>query len=52
MPQMSPLWWSTLFIMFISLFMVMCTINYFMVFYKKTKKINQKMTKTPMNWKW
>nr|YP_010133436.1 ATP synthase F0 subunit 8 [Lethocerus indicus]AJG02888.1 ATP synthase F0 subunit 8 [Lethocerus indicus] len=52
MPQMSPLWWSTLFIMFITSFMVMCTMMYFTVFYTKSKTSYQKKPHTSMNWKW
>nr|AKI32214.1 ATP synthase F0 subunit 8 [Lethocerus indicus] len=52
MPQMSPMWWSMLFIMFITAFMVMCTMTYFMVFYTKSKTTHKKMQKTSMNWKW
>uniref|UniRef100_A0AAU7YS58 ATP synthase F0 subunit 8 n=1 Tax=Rhopalus qinlinganus TaxID=3151527 RepID=A0AAU7YS58_9HEMI len=51
MPQMSPLWWEMLYIIFIMMFMIMIIIMY----YNKTtelknnihnKKINQ------LNWKW
>nr|AJF94299.1 ATP synthase F0 subunit 8 [Corizus sp. 'albomarginatus'] len=51
MPQMSPLWWELLYIMFILLFMIMMIIIYYNKNYKYknniiSKKINQ------LNWKW
>nr|UPL65601.1 ATPase subunit 8 [Rhopalus maculatus] len=51
MPQMSPLWWETLYIMFIMVFMIMIMIMYHNKNYKLKntsykKKINQ------LNWKW
>uniref|UniRef100_A0AAU7YS11 ATP synthase F0 subunit 8 n=1 Tax=Rhopalus nigricornis TaxID=3151526 RepID=A0AAU7YS11_9HEMI len=51
MPQMSPLWWEMLYIMFIMMFMIMIIIMYYNKNFKLksiiyNKKINQ------LNWKW
>nr|ARH53912.1 ATP synthase F0 subunit 8 [Limonius minutus] len=51
MPQMAPLSWINLFIMFIMIFMIMNTLNYFSFKYenlilKSTPNINK------INWKW
>nr|QDI94079.1 ATP synthase F0 subunit 8 [Leucophoroptera quadrimaculata] len=53
MPQMSPMWWSTLFIMFITTYMLVMVLMYFFNMYKlKTykKKLNKKHNN--INWKW
>nr|YP_011010397.1 ATP synthase F0 subunit 8 [Metrocoris inthanon]WPW47012.1 ATP synthase F0 subunit 8 [Metrocoris inthanon] len=51
MPQMAPLSWLTLMMMFIMTMMVMNTLMYFNKNYiTKTEKMN-KIMKT-MNWKW
>nr|YP_010414444.1 ATP synthase F0 subunit 8 [Kusala populi]URW11944.1 ATP synthase F0 subunit 8 [Kusala populi] len=50
MPQMSPLWWTTLMITFIILFILMMTILYFNINNKMSKMI--KLTETKINWKW
>uniref|UniRef100_A0AAU7YRW0 ATP synthase F0 subunit 8 n=1 Tax=Rhopalus nigricornis TaxID=3151526 RepID=A0AAU7YRW0_9HEMI len=51
MPQMSPLWWEMLYIIFIMMFMIMIIIMYYNKNFKLksiiyNKKINQ------LNWKW
>nr|YP_010626158.1 ATP synthase F0 subunit 8 [Dybowskyia reticulata]WBK02994.1 ATP synthase F0 subunit 8 [Dybowskyia reticulata] len=52
MPQMAPLWWELLFLMFLMTYMIMNTLIYFMpksyldMLNKKNKSINQ------INWKW
>nr|ARH55172.1 ATP synthase F0 subunit 8 [Sericus brunneus] len=51
MPQMAPLSWMNLFMMFILTFMILNTLNYFSFVYnnksfKKTPKIKN------INWKW
>nr|AEH21216.1 ATP synthase F0 subunit 8 [Himacerus apterus] len=52
MPQMAPMWWSLLFIMFIMIMIMIIMINYFNLMYKimfKPNSIHYKMNK---NWKW
>nr|QIK50393.1 ATP synthase F0 subunit 8 [Chorosoma macilentum]UPL65614.1 ATPase subunit 8 [Chorosoma sp.] len=51
MPQMAPLWWETLFVMFIMLFLFLSTIIYFN---KMTLPKNSNFNKinSQMNWKW
>nr|YP_007626995.1 ATP synthase F0 subunit 8 [Chauliops fallax]AFV25568.1 ATP synthase F0 subunit 8 [Chauliops fallax] len=52
MPQMSPMSWETLFIMFIMLYLI----TNMMIYWTKEKKTSQnKMSKNMtmhMNWKW
>nr|YP_002970610.1 ATP synthase F0 subunit 8 [Laccotrephes robustus]ACJ69524.1 ATP synthase F0 subunit 8 [Laccotrephes robustus] len=52
MPQMSPLWWSCLFIMFIAIFMSICMMMYTIKFYKPESKIIQMKDKISLNWMW
>nr|QWX95517.1 ATP synthase subunit 8 [Zicca taeniola] len=51
MPQMAPLWWETLFLLFIIMFMFMNMIIYYnkTVAPKYNKKHNQKYQ---FKWKW
>nr|UPL65936.1 ATPase subunit 8 [Dicyphus sp.] len=52
MPQMSPMWWTTMFYVFITIFMmfiIMMYFNYEMKILNKTS-IKKKMTQNP--WKW
>nr|UPL65949.1 ATPase subunit 8 [Mystilus priamus] len=54
MPQMAPVWWTPMFVMFISIYIMFMIIIYF----KKTPKeiLNQqkniKNNKTNNNWMW
>nr|YP_009185999.1 ATP synthase F0 subunit 8 [Tetartopeus terminatus]ALO71202.1 ATP synthase F0 subunit 8 [Tetartopeus terminatus] len=51
MPQMAPLSWLSLFIMFIVIYLMFNTLNYFSFNYMpKTFLINKKMKKN--SWKW
>nr|AYQ19041.1 ATP synthase F0 subunit 8 [Elateridae sp. 3 ACP-2013] len=51
MPQMAPLSWINLFIMFVMTFMIINTLNYFS--YTYNNKSTQKMMKfKKINWKW
>uniref|UniRef100_A0AAU6PCF3 ATP synthase complex subunit 8 n=1 Tax=Diplonychus sp. TaxID=2977879 RepID=A0AAU6PCF3_9HEMI len=52
MPQMAPLWWTTLFLMFLTAFMIMCTINYFIIKYEPSTHQTEKKIKNSINWKW
>nr|AXS66543.1 ATP synthase F0 subunit 8 [Bostrichoidea sp. 6 KM-2017] len=50
MPQMSPLSWLTLFIYFLLIFIITCSINFYKFNYTYTKLINKNQFKT--SWKW
>nr|QZI85967.1 ATP synthase F0 subunit 8 [Rhynocoris fuscipes] len=52
MPQMAPIWWTTLFIMFNMSFIIMLVSTYFQEEIEPimTKKITEKINK--YNWKW
>nr|YP_010736913.1 ATP synthase F0 subunit 8 [Idioscopus ventrispinus]WEP24800.1 ATP synthase F0 subunit 8 [Idioscopus ventrispinus] len=50
MPQMSPMWWLILMLMFNLLYLMMNTILYFN--YKIMNKDSIKINKNKMNWKW
>nr|YP_009971724.1 ATP synthase F0 subunit 8 [Platisus angusticollis]QNG56434.1 ATP synthase F0 subunit 8 [Platisus angusticollis] len=51
MPQMSPLSWLTLFLFFITIYILYNIMNYFSFIYPmKTYKISKSMIK--INWKW
>nr|QWX95546.1 ATP synthase subunit 8 [Acidomeria sordida] len=53
MPQMAPLWWETLFILFISSFMIMNTIIYYnKVMTPKQISDNMKPKINQFKWKW
>nr|YP_010463191.1 ATP synthase F0 subunit 8 [Bochrus foveatus]UUJ37715.1 ATP synthase F0 subunit 8 [Bochrus foveatus] len=51
MPQMSPMWWELLYILFIFSFLI---INSIMHFYMNMSNKNKMMIKNcfSMNWKW
>nr|URX52997.1 ATP synthase F0 subunit 8 [Glyptotermes sp. 8 AB-2022a]URX53010.1 ATP synthase F0 subunit 8 [Glyptotermes sp. 8 AB-2022a] len=52
MPQMMPLSWITLFIMFSTALIIFSTMNYYSYIPKtKTTKMNKIITKK-LNWKW
>nr|ALO71189.1 ATP synthase F0 subunit 8 [Tasgius compressus] len=51
MPQMAPMNWLTLFMMFTTIFLMYNCMNYFSFYYKnKMNNLNKKNTK--INWKW
>nr|YP_007374654.1 ATP synthase F0 subunit 8 [Sirthenea flavipes]ADU58100.1 ATP synthase F0 subunit 8 [Sirthenea flavipes] len=52
MPQMAPLWWSILFMMFALSFMIMCSNAYFLIYKNKTDKKTKEPKMEMMNWKW
>nr|UPL65795.1 ATPase subunit 8 [Megalotomus sp.] len=52
MPQMAPLWWDILFIIFIILFMWINTIIYFNKNLKINFKKNIKLNNKSFKWKW
>nr|YP_010596126.1 ATP synthase F0 subunit 8 [Acanthaspis pedestris]WAJ48458.1 ATP synthase F0 subunit 8 [Acanthaspis pedestris] len=51
MPQMSPLWWTTLFATFIYSFIMIWTLMYYQYSPKVSTKTQEKM-ENQMNWKW
>nr|YP_010478446.1 ATP synthase F0 subunit 8 [Orosius sp.]UVI59890.1 ATP synthase F0 subunit 8 [Orosius sp.] len=50
MPQMAPMWWTTLMMLTMFMMFITLSINYFS--YNKTMKFNSKNNNNPMNWKW
>nr|YP_009540727.1 ATP synthase F0 subunit 8 [Pleoticus muelleri]AYQ22920.1 ATP synthase F0 subunit 8 [Pleoticus muelleri] len=52
MPQMAPLLWLNLFIMFSTTFIIFLIINYFIKVPTKIEKSTTFPTKMEMNWKW
>nr|UGS80129.1 ATP synthase F0 subunit 8 [Acantholachesilla sp. AcspLA] len=51
MPQMNPIWWMTLFCMFITIFLITNSMNYFYKNYNFFIKL-KKMNKNSKTWKW
>nr|ALO77071.1 ATP synthase F0 subunit 8 [Hybosorus sp. HYB02]ALO77316.1 ATP synthase F0 subunit 8 [Hybosorus sp. HYB01] len=51
MPQMAPLNWLLLFIVFIFIFLLFNSMNFFLSTYSPRHKSHTKLTKT-INWKW
>nr|WOR85656.1 ATP synthase F0 subunit 8 [Penaeus indicus] len=52
MPQMAPLLWLNLFLMFSATFIVFVVLNYFIKVPSKIEKSSAQLGKTEMNWKW
>nr|YP_002971061.1 ATP synthase F0 subunit 8 [Ilyocoris cimicoides]ACJ69511.1 ATP synthase F0 subunit 8 [Ilyocoris cimicoides] len=53
MPQMAPLWWGTLFAMFIISMIIMTKMSFFLVSYKGGFSDGKGMgMMTVCNWKW
>nr|YP_009498552.1 ATP synthase F0 subunit 8 [Parapenaeopsis hungerfordi]AWK60867.1 ATP synthase F0 subunit 8 [Parapenaeopsis hungerfordi] len=52
MPQMAPLLWLNLFIMFSITFIIFLTLNYFIKVPNKTKDLLPTPPKQEMSWKW
>nr|YP_009485750.1 ATP synthase F0 subunit 8 [Reduvius gregoryi]AVZ00886.1 ATP synthase F0 subunit 8 [Reduvius gregoryi] len=52
MPQMAPLWWSSLFTMFIFSFIMMWMMMYYQTTTTINTKYSTKMKKPILNWKW
>nr|YP_009185804.1 ATP synthase F0 subunit 8 [Callicerus obscurus]ALO70437.1 ATP synthase F0 subunit 8 [Callicerus obscurus] len=51
MPQMAPMNWLTLFFMFIVIFMIFNSLNYFcFLYFPKMSSFNNKISS--INWKW
>nr|QNJ33253.1 ATP synthase F0 subunit 8 [Elaptus prionoides] len=51
MPQMAPLNWLMLFILFTLVFLIFNSMNYFLFIYP-VKKFTTKKSKPIFNWKW
>nr|QEJ81415.1 ATP synthase F0 subunit 8 [Pristolycus sp. FM14] len=51
MPQMAPLSWLNLFILFIMVFLMFNVMNYFSLMYKM-KYLSQQKSKKTFLWKW
>nr|WGL40321.1 ATP synthase F0 subunit 8 [Tomicus brevipilosus] len=52
MPQMAPMNWLVLFIMFILLFILTMIINYFSFYYYPSKTNKNFLDNKNINWKW
>nr|WHM51917.1 ATP synthase F0 subunit 8 [Incisitermes schwarzi] len=52
MPQMMPLSWLTLFLMFSATLMLFATMNYYMVIPKTEPATKKTILMKSMNWKW
>nr|ALO77636.1 ATP synthase F0 subunit 8 [Calleida angusticollis] len=53
MPQMAPMSWLSLYLMFTLIFLLFNFLNYYMFFIKNTKKmIKNKYLNKNLNWKW
>nr|YP_010222553.1 ATP synthase F0 subunit 8 [Glaucias dorsalis]UCC46003.1 ATP synthase F0 subunit 8 [Glaucias dorsalis] len=53
MPQMAPLWWEILFLMFIMSFIMMSIMIYFLNnIMIKNKNISNKININQLNWPW
>nr|YP_010349775.1 ATP synthase F0 subunit 8 [Cassianeura cassiae]UOH96517.1 ATP synthase F0 subunit 8 [Cassianeura cassiae] len=50
MPQMSPMWWTSLMLMFILMLMIMMMMIYFNLNIKMNKKIM--ISSKKINWQW
>nr|YP_009544118.1 ATP synthase F0 subunit 8 [Cosmoscarta dorsimacula]AZJ53293.1 ATP synthase F0 subunit 8 [Cosmoscarta dorsimacula] len=51
MPQMAPMWWTMLFLMFNLTFLLLNMLMYFIINFNNKMKFN-KMMKNQMIWKW
>nr|YP_009422173.1 ATP synthase F0 subunit 8 [Reduvius tenebrosus]AGO28016.1 ATP synthase F0 subunit 8 [Reduvius tenebrosus] len=52
MPQMAPLWWTSLFSTFILSFIMMWIVMYYQNTMTASLKQDTKMKKMNLNWKW
>nr|UOU84944.1 ATP synthase F0 subunit 8 [Platypalpus candicans] len=52
MPQMSPLNWLMLFIMFTIIFIMFCMLNYYSFLQQSHYQSQKTINKSSMNWKW
>nr|UXG19019.1 ATP synthase F0 subunit 8 [Mesembrius sp.] len=52
MPQMAPISWLSLFLLFSLIFMLFNMVNYFIYVPSMPKSSSYKITTNSMNWKW
>nr|YP_009503487.1 ATP synthase F0 subunit 8 [Soliperla sp. ZTC-2018]AXB38833.1 ATP synthase F0 subunit 8 [Soliperla sp. ZTC-2018] len=52
MPQMAPISWLTLFLLFHQSFLIFNTINYFSFLPPSPLSQKKSINQTPLNWKW
>nr|YP_010117769.1 ATP synthase F0 subunit 8 [Diplonevra funebris]QPN53542.1 ATP synthase F0 subunit 8 [Diplonevra funebris] len=52
MPQMAPISWLLLFIIFSITFIMINILNYFNFIYKSEESLSTKISAKSMNWKW
>nr|QHD47875.1 ATP synthase F0 subunit 8 [Peltoperlopsis cebuano] len=52
MPQMAPISWLTLFLVFSMIFLVFNTMNYFCYLPPSPSSTEKSISQTPFNWKW
>nr|QWQ55641.1 ATP synthase F0 subunit 8 [Diestrammena sp.] len=52
MPQMAPISWLLLFIMFSLSLIMFCSMNYFITMYSTPSQKKSAISKKSMNWKW
>ncbi|NP_038291.1 ATP synthase F0 subunit 8 (mitochondrion) [Penaeus monodon] len=52
MPQMAPLLWLNLFLMFSATFVMFIVLNYFIKVPSKIEKSSSQLQKMEMTWKW
>nr|AMP43732.1 ATP synthase F0 subunit 8 [Heleodromia immaculata] len=52
MPQMAPIGWLSLFILFTLTFMLFCMMNYFLFLPQIKNYESKKYSSNSMNWKW
>nr|APT41433.1 ATP synthase F0 subunit 8 [Brumptomyia travassosi] len=53
MPQMAPLMWLSLFMFFLSIYLLFNIMNYFSFIYSSKSVVETKnLIKPPFNWKW
>nr|URH16492.1 ATP synthase F0 subunit 8 [Neotermes castaneus]WHM51553.1 ATP synthase F0 subunit 8 [Neotermes castaneus] len=52
MPQMMPMWWSTLFIMFSMTLILFASTNYYTMSPKVKSTAKTSTTMKKLNWKW
>nr|AXS65061.1 ATP synthase F0 subunit 8 [Coleoptera sp. 1 KM-2017] len=52
MPQMAPMWWATLFMMFSSCFIIMIMIVYYNMYLTPLESEGLSKNIQKLNWKW
>nr|YP_009659080.1 ATP synthase F0 subunit 8 [Triatoma migrans]QCQ69464.1 ATP synthase F0 subunit 8 [Triatoma migrans] len=52
MPQMAPIWWTTMYFTFILSFLIMFFMLFFHSHQTTLNKKNKSITHTKINWKW